>query len=95
MSAHARSLPSGAEPGEQGQRRNIAFLGFSCYIGRYQETLSTPCVIKKEGAPHSSRAVIGSGYPAADYHENLSNTWTKLEYVGQKRSNKIRDVNDG
>ncbi len=33
--------------GEQGQGRNIAFLGFSCYIGRYQETLSTPRVIKK------------------------------------------------
>ncbi len=27
-------------------------------------------------------------------HENLSNTWTKPEYVRQKRSDKIRDIND-
>ena len=26
-------------------------------------------------------------------HEGLSNTWAKLEYVRQKRSDKIRDSN--
>jgi len=28
-------------------------------------------------------------------YENLSHTWTKPEYVRQKRSDKIRDINDG